>query len=675
MAPVSLLARLKSLYSQEDDQPAISSQAAAGISICLTVIYVLPFYVSPATRPSATLSRDAPSVIRARIRAVMLSCVICSLAVLWLIVAKDDSSVFDALKLMGWWPLSFADVFRSLFLTAILFTGPLFERGIVEDEWREWFKRSRISETLGGWIGWRNYVAGPITEEVMFRSAIIPLHLLARVSPGRIVCIAPLYFGVAHVHHFYEFRLTHPDTSIIAAVLRSVFQFGFTTVFGWYATFVYLRTGSLLAVILIHAFCNWCGLPRLWGRVEAAVPIAPTLNRGKEDFDRSREYFHGQLSIGWSIAYYALLVLGAILFGYALWPLTESLHALADFTTTIRCLSSCNCLSMPQRIPLDIPSPFPITKTCPEPRCACPPTPSMPEGLPLDHGHPLNGTMAAYAQQMVICTGQRDWTSRIEDDGQGQSWGELVRGLKKLMGRGGPYADPFNNVLVTNSSLPPSSLESLSRNTASAFLFPSFKYFPSIPVNASDPSKTGTDLSTFVRAFLLPTQLSPMTENLPEPRHGNLLRKPELASKFPDAVDLQYSPVILICGHGGRDMRCGVMAPVLEAQFQRVLESKGIFTPAAADNSNFDSPDRAHIGLISHVGGHKYAGNVIVYIPKSMRYGDSSAPHPLAGKGVWYGRIEPKHVEGIVEETILGGKVVSDHFRGGIDHEGSILRL
>ncbi|OJJ52607.1 hypothetical protein ASPSYDRAFT_51723 [Aspergillus sydowii CBS 593.65] len=335
MAPVtSLLAHLRSLYSPEEDKPAISAHAAAGISICLTLIYVLPFYISPTTRPSATLSRDAPSVIRARIRAVTLSCIVCSLAVLCLIVTKDDCSVIDALRLLGWWPVSFTDVFRSLVLTAILFTGPLFERGIAEGEWRSWFKKARISETLGGWIGWRNYVAGPITEEIMFRSAIIPLHLLARVSPGRIVWIAPLYFGVAHVHHFYEFRLTHPDTSIIAAALRSVFQFGFTTVFGWYATFVYLRTGSLIAVIIIHTFCNWCGLPRLWGRVEGAVPIGPTLSRGKEDSDRSPEYSYDQLGIGWSVAYYVLLVFGAIGFCCALWPLTESIHALANFASS-----------------------------------------------------------------------------------------------------------------------------------------------------------------------------------------------------------------------------------------------------------------------------------------------------------------------------------------------------
>lgn len=167
----------------------------------------------------------------------------------------------------------------------------------------------------------------------MFRSAIVPLHLLAHVSPGRIVFTAPLYFGIAHVHHFYEFRLTHPDTSIMAAVLRSVFQFGYTTVFGWYATFLYLRTGSLIAVILVHSFCNWCGLPRFWGRVEAGEPLGPPVTRGKEDSNGgSVTVGDGELHIGWTIAYYLLLLLGTLTFAQCLWPLSESYHALASFS-------------------------------------------------------------------------------------------------------------------------------------------------------------------------------------------------------------------------------------------------------------------------------------------------------------------------------------------------------
>lgn len=93
------------------------------------------------------------------------------------------------------------------------------------------------------------------------------------------------------------------------------------------------------------------------------------------------------------------------------------------------------------RRPFDVPPPFPVTQTCPEPSCSCSPTPPMPEGLEIDYAQPLNGTMAAYTQQLLICTGQSDWTSRIEDDGQGTGWGALSRGCKKLLGRGGKYAD------------------------------------------------------------------------------------------------------------------------------------------------------------------------------------------------------------------------------------------
>ncbi|CEO58405.1 hypothetical protein PMG11_03134 [Penicillium brasilianum] len=328
-----------------------------------------------------------------------------------------------------------------------------------------------------------------------------------------------------------------------------------------------------------------------------------------------------------------------------------------------RPLSTTQCRTSRLRTRLEIPPPFPVTKTCPEPSCNCPPTPAMPEGLPLDHEHALNGTMAAYAQQLVVCTGQRDWTSRIEDDGEHQGWGSLVRGLKRLMGRRGPYLDPFNNILVTNSSIKSATANP---STASAILFPSFKYIPTIPTSA-------TSLETFIRAFLLPKHLHNMHHLLPHTKQKAMTRAPELASHFPDTLDIDHSPTILICGHGGRDMRCGLMAPALEAEFHRVLRTVG-FDSVGCEGGRLDGLGHANVGLISHVGGHKYAGNVIVYIPPKMT-SSTGTVHPLAGMGIWYGRVEPKHVQGIVEETVLGGRVVTDHFRGGIDRDGNILRL
>ncbi|KAI4123088.1 MAG: hypothetical protein LQ347_006285 [Umbilicaria vellea] len=136
--------------------------------------------------------------------------------------------------------------------------------------------------------------------------------------------------------------------------------------------------------------------------------------------------------------------------------------------------------------------------------------------------------------------------------------------------------------------------------------------------------------------------------------------------------------VILICGHGARDQRCGVMGPLLGTEFFRLLFLRGVDTSGSAGKTfpseySDDGIVRARVAMVSHIGGHAFAGNVIIYIPPSFAVkGRRSA---LAGKGIWYGRVEPKHVEGIIEETIFKGRVIADLFRGGIEQGGNILRL
>lgn len=61
----------------------------------------------------------------------------------------------------------------------------------------------------------------------------------------------------------------------------------------------------------------------------------------------------------------------------------------------------------------------------------------MPPGLDIEREKPLNGSMAAYAEQVLISTGRPDWSSRIEDEPDAV----LVRQLKKFLGRGGKYSD------------------------------------------------------------------------------------------------------------------------------------------------------------------------------------------------------------------------------------------
>lgn len=82
--------------------------------------------------------------------------------------------------------------------------------------------------------------------------------------------------------------------------------------------------------------------------------------------------------------------------------------------------------------------PFPTIETCPSPTCQCAATPALPDGLPIDWEKSLNGTMAAYAEQVVVCTGKDDWSSRIEEENAGDN---LVADVKELVGRGGKFAD------------------------------------------------------------------------------------------------------------------------------------------------------------------------------------------------------------------------------------------
>lgn len=198
---------------------------------------------------------------------------------------------------------------------------------------------------------------------------------------------------------------------------------------------------------------------------------------------------------------------------------------------------------------------------------------------------------------------------------------------------------------------------------------PSFQYVPAIP---TDPA----GVEAFIKAFILPSQLHQSHDRLTRAEKNILLRQPEMQQKFIGARKVNEI-LVLICGHGGRDVRCGTLGPVLKQDFEDKLERQNIqllTDPPPVEVVEIDTAAEgyrltARVGLISHIGGHKWAGNVIIYIPPSF------SGNALAGKGIWYGRVEPGHVEGIIEKTVLGGKVIKELFRGGIGDSREILRL
>jgi hypothetical protein len=171
----------------------------------------------------------------------------------------------------------------------------------------------------------------------------------------------------------------------------------------------------------------------------------------------------------------------------------------------------------------------------------------------------------------------------------------------------------------------------------------------------------------FIKGFVLPEKVHQAHDVLKEAQRNLLQRDMSFQNLFKGVQEVN-DIVILICGHGGRDQRCGVIGPVLQAEFQDQLRNAG-FNVGVAPSDSQNGRARARVGLISHIGGHKFAGNVIIYIPPSL------TNHSLAGNGIWYGRVTPQHIEGIVKTTICGGMIIKDMFRGGITRERDILRL
>jgi prenyl protein peptidase len=113
------------------------------------------------------------------------------------------------------------------------------------------------------WVTLRNLVLAPALEEIAFRACLVPVLLASDLSPVVVCWTAPLFFGVAHVHHAVS-RLRQGGLPPATVAFQTTFQFAYTTLFGAYASYAYLQTqGSTVAIILVHSYCNWMGLPTL----------------------------------------------------------------------------------------------------------------------------------------------------------------------------------------------------------------------------------------------------------------------------------------------------------------------------------------------------------------------------------------------------------------------------
>ncbi|KAK2640134.1 hypothetical protein Ddye_027929 [Dipteronia dyeriana] len=98
---------------------------------------------------------------------------------------------------------------------------------------------------------------------------------------------------------------------------------------------------------------------------------------------------------------------------------------------------------------------------------------------------------------------------------------------------------------------------------------------------------------------------------------------------------------VFVCSHGSRDRRCGVCGPPLLNRFKEEIEILGLH-------------GKVSVSPCSHIGGHKYAGNVIIF--------GSNINGEVTGH--WYGYVTPDDVPTLLEQHIGKGEIVDWLWRG-----------
>jgi prenyl protein peptidase len=172
--------------------------------------------------------------------------------------------------------------------------------------------------SINNMASFRNHVFAPISEEFVFRSIIVLLMLAkyrldavnstTHTVAWEIARMCPLWFGVAHMHHAIE-KVAKIGMPVKIVLMQTLVQLTYTSVFGYMACLLLLRTGTVIAPITSHMICNFMGLP------DVGFIFAPGHSSSSE-----MSALHT-----YRIVITAVHLGGLVSFAYLLCPLTESL--------------------------------------------------------------------------------------------------------------------------------------------------------------------------------------------------------------------------------------------------------------------------------------------------------------------------------------------------------------
>ncbi|PNY23341.1 acyltransferase [Tolypocladium capitatum] len=277
-----------------------------------------------------------------------------------------------------------------------------------------------------------------------------------------------------------------------------------------------------------------------------------------------------------------------------------------------------------------------------------------PRGFKIDEEDVLYGHVKGWSTHMVVGTGKADWVRDVGDEK-----GSVMEAVDRADG-------PKNGRLMLSASNMPTPHDTgdYSQPTT-VLLLPAFTL-----VHNVHPRNVPALVDGLVSAA--PTSTSPLRPaGLPRTIPGPDPSVPALTT-----AACPHSAVILMCSQKTRDARCGQSAPLLRKELERHLRPLGLYR-----DLHDERPGGVGIYFISHVGGHKYSANVMVYRrPNAFGQDDVEAGAAEdgeaggegdvgAGQCIWLARVKPEDCENLVRYTVLKGKVVKpeSQLRGGFD--------
>ncbi|KAI3642508.1 hypothetical protein MP228_012063 [Amoeboaphelidium protococcarum] len=155
---------------------------------------------------------------------------------------------------------------RAVFVAISLVLGPVIVQILYYGSVVQYLKAQIEFEQSWLLIILRNFVIAPAVEEFIYRVCITYLLQRDGFTNMQIILLAPQFFGFSHLHHLFgKLRVAKLRSEAINAVLGTLLQYAYTSVFGMIASQLYLRTQSFLTICVVHSIYNIIAFPDVYG--------------------------------------------------------------------------------------------------------------------------------------------------------------------------------------------------------------------------------------------------------------------------------------------------------------------------------------------------------------------------------------------------------------------------